>query len=153
MKLKSILFLMLGFLLPLSFVSCDDDDDPQPRTDASQLVSGTFNGVMYDADGNEKASDVVVTLTKFDAENVQALTMQITSNSLSMDNKDVFNVAKAGNERYTLSNGSAGASRNTGAVIEGNDATIYTTLNSKYKFNATSSAKRYTIKCTKVVSE
>lgn len=153
MKLKSILFLMLGFLLPLSFASCDDDDEPATHTDASTLVDGTFYGTMYDADDNEKATDVVVTVSKFEAENTQAVTVQIVSASLSMDNTDVFNIAKAGENRYTFANASAAAARNTGGVVEGNSITIYTTLNSKYKFNATSSAKKYTIKCAKAVSE
>lgn len=149
MKLKSILFLMLGLFCSLSFVACDDDDDPVTHTDASVLVNGTFNGSIYDADGNEKASDVVVTVSKFEEENTQAITVKIVSASLSMDQEAVFNVAKAGTDRYTFGNGSAAAARNTGGVIEGNNITVYTTLSSKYKFNATSSAKRYTITAVK----
>lgn len=149
MKLKSILFLMLGVLFSLSFVACDDDDDPVTHTDASILVNGTFNGSIYDVDGNEKASDVVVTVSKFEAESTQAITVKIVSATLKMDQEAVFNVAKAGNDRYTFSNGSAAAARNTGGVIEGSNLTIYTTLSSKFKFNATTSAKRYTIICTK----
>lgn len=149
MKLKSILFLMLGFLCSLSFVACDDDDDPAVHTDASVLVNGTFSGSIYDASGNEKASDVVVTVTKLEEENTQAVTVKIVSPTLTMDQEAVFNVAKAGNDRYTFGNGSAAAARNTGGVIEGNNITIYTTLSSKYKFNATASAKAYTIKGSK----
>lgn len=140
---------MLGLFCSLSFVACDDDDDPVTHTDASTLVGGTFTGSIVDADGNEKASDVVVTVSKFEAENTQAITVKIVSATLSMDQEGVFNVAKAGNDRYTFGNGSAAAARNTGGVIEGNQITIYTTLSSKYKFNATSSAKRYVITCTK----
>ena len=149
MKLKSILFLMLGVLFSLTFAACDDDDDPVTHTDASVLVGGTFNGSMFDEDGNEKASDVVVTISKFEAENTQAITVKIASATLKMDQEAVFNVAKAGENRYTFGNGSAAAARNTGGVIEGNDFTVYTSLSSKFKFNATSSAKRYTIKAVK----
>ena len=133
---------MLGVLFSLTFAACDDDDDPVTHTDASVLVGGTFNGSMFDEDGNEKASDVVVTISKFEAENTQAITVK-------MDQEAVFNVAKAGENRYTFGNGSAAAARNTGGVIEGNDLTVYTSLSSKFKFNATSSAKRYTIKAVK----
>ena len=97
---------------------------------------------MFDEDGNEKASDVVVTISKFEAENTQAITVKIASATLKMDQEAVFNVAKAGENRYTFGNGSAAAARNTGGVIEGNDLTVYTSLSSKFKFNATSSAKR-----------
>lgn len=138
---------MLGVLFSLTFAACDDDDDPVTRTDASVLVGGTFQGSIYD--GNEKASDVVVTISKFEAENTQAITVKIASATLKMDQEAVFNVAKAGENRYTFGNGSAAAARNTGGVIEGNDLTVYTTLSSKFKFNATSSAKRYTIKAVK----
>ncbi len=151
MKLKSILFLILGLFCSLSFVACDDDDDPETHTNASLLVNGTFKGSIYDASDVEKASDVVVTISKFDAENTQALTVKIVSATLGMDQEGVFNVAKAGEDRYTFSSGSSAAVRNTGGVVEGNNLTIYTTLSSKYKFNATSSAKSYTIKCTKAV--
>ena len=145
---------MLGVLFSLSFVGCDDDDDPVTHTDASTLVNGTFNGSIYDVDGNEKASDVVVTVSKFEAESTQAITVKIVSATLKMNQEAVFNVAKAGNDRYTFSSsapatGPAAAARNTGGVIEGNNLTIYTTLSSKFKFNATTSAKRYTIICTK----
>lgn len=140
---------MLGLFCSLSFVACDDDDEPETHTDASVLVSGTFTGSIYDASGVEKASDVVVTISKFEAEDTQALTVKIVSATLSMDQQDVFNVAKAGNDRYTFSSGASTASRNTGGVVEGNNLTIYTTLSSKFKFNATSSAKSYTIKSTK----
>lgn len=139
---------MLGVLFSLTFAACDDDDDPVTRTDASVLVGGTFQGSIYDEDGNEKASDVVVSISKFEAENTQALTVKIASATLKMDQEAVFNVAKAGENRYTFGNGSA-AARNTGGVIEGNSLTVYTTLSSKFKFNATSSAKRYTIKAVK----
>ena len=118
---------MLGFLCSLSFVACDDDDDPVVHTDASVLVNGTFS----------------------EEENTQAVTVKIVSPTLTMDQEAVFNVAKAGNDRYTFGNGSAAAARNTGGVIEGNNITIYTTLSSKYKFNATASAKAYTIKGSK----
>ena len=138
---------MLGVLFSLTFAACDDDDDPVTHTDASVLVGGTFNGSMFDEDGNEKASDVVVTISKFEAENTQAV--KIASATLKMDQEAVFNVAKAGENRYTFGNGSAAAARNTGGVIEGNDLTVYTSLSSKFKFNATSSAKRYTIKAVK----
>ena len=140
---------MLGVLFSLTFAACDDDDEPVTRTDASVLVGGIFQGSIYDEEGNEKASDVVVSISKFEAENTQALTVKITSATLKMDQEAVFNVAKAGENRYTFGNGSAAAARNTGGVIEGNSLTVYTTLSSKFKFNATSSAKRYTIKAVK----
>ena len=79
----------------------------------------------------------------------QELAAQMATEGLKMDQEAVFNVAKAGENRYTFGNGSAAAARNTGGVIEGNDLTVYTSLSSKFKFNATSSAKRYTIKAVK----
>ena len=45
---------MLGVLFSLTFAACDDDDEPVTRTDASVLVGGTFQGSIYDEDGNEK---------------------------------------------------------------------------------------------------
>ena len=96
---------MLGVLFSLTFAACDDDDEPVTRTDASVLVGGTFQGSIYDEDGNEKASDVVVSISKFEAENTQALTVKIASATLKMDQEAVFNVAKAGENRYTFGNG------------------------------------------------
>ena len=150
MKLKSILFLMLGVLFSLGFVSCSDDDVPETHTDASVLVGGTFTGSICDSKGVEKATDVVVTISKYEEENTQAIKVKLVSASLKMETEDIFNVAKAGNDRYTFGSGSASAPKNTGGVIEGNKVTVYASLNSKYKFNSASAGKLYTINAVKV---
>ena len=124
---------MLGVLFSLGFVSCSDDDDPETHTDASVLVGGTFTGSICDSKGVEKATDV-----------------KLVSASLKMETEDIFNVAKAGNDRYTFGSGSASAPKNTGGVIEGNKVTVYASLNSKYKFNSASAGKLYTINAVKV---
>lgn len=141
---------MLCIMLPLGLASCSDDDDESTHTDASYLVGGTYTGTMYDANDAVKASDITVTVSRVDADTIQAITVKFTSTALNMSNESVFNVAKAGADRYTFSTGASGTTRNTGGVIEGNKITIYTTLSSRYKFNATTSAKRYTIIADKV---
>ena len=156
MKLKNIFFIMLCMLTAVGFVSCDDDDDvTSTHTDASLLVNGTFKGTIVDKDGVVKAEDVEVTLTRFEGENVQATTFHLTAPSISMDQTAVFNVACAGDNRYTFSSGSVvtatgEAIRNSGAILEGDELTVMVTMNSKYKFSTASAAKPYTIKAVKV---
>lgn len=145
-------------LFTVSFTACsDDDDNNETHTDASYLVNGTFQGNVVDVNGLERATDVVVTIDRFDSETAQASTVHITSVSLDMDQTAIFNVAKAGDNRYTFSSGSVStttgsATRNSGGVLDGDVLTLYLTLNSKFKFSTATAAKMYTFTCTKVAS-
>lgn len=158
MKLNNIFYLMLCMLFTVSFTACsDDDDNTETHTDASYLVNGTFQGNVVDVNGLERATDVVVTIERFDAETAQASTIRITSVSLDMDQTATFNVAKAGDNRYTFASGSTStatgsAIRSSGGVLDGDVLTLYLTLNSKFKFSTATAAKMYTFTCTKVAS-
>lgn len=148
------IFLMLCLALPLGLVSCGSDDEVNTHTDASTLVNGTFTGTIEDADGNVKASDVTVTIAKSSVENTQSVDMTFKAPSISMDQAAIFNVAKAGDNRYTFGSGSistkAGeAIKNCGGVLDGSSLTFYVTMNSTYKFSSATAAKRYTMKLAK----
>ena len=150
MKMKKI-FLMLCLALPLGFVSCGDDDEANTHTDASPLVAGTYMGTMENADGQVVASDVIVTITKNETANVQSVNMTLKSAALNMDQTGIFNVAKAGNNRYTFGSGSiattaGSAIKYSGGVLEGISLTFYVTMSSSYKFSVATAAKRYTMK-------
>ena len=124
------------------------------HTDASLLISGTFNGTMVlNADDSEVAKDVVVTVSHLDTENTQAVTINFKSATLGMDQTGVFNVAKANNELLLASGNpqtSAGqAMRESAGRLNGNTLTFYLKLSSSYKFSAGSSAKIYKIVATK----
>lgn len=141
-------------ILPFCMISCGDDDETNTHTDASTLVAGTFTGIMEDADGNEVASDVEVAISKSETENVQAVDMTFKASSVNMDQKGVFNVAKAGDNRYTFGSGSiattaGSAIKNCGGVLDGNALIFYVQMNSTYKFSSATAAKRYTMKLTK----
>lgn len=154
MKSKNIIFLMLCLLLPLGFVSCnDDDDDPITRTDASQLVSGIFEGNIVDASGVERATDVVVTIDRIDNDEIQAVSVHLTSASLNMDQTAVFNVGKAGNDRYVFAAGTTSVTAKSGGYLEGGNLTLYITMTSKFKISTASAAKMYTFSCTKTTNE
>ena len=156
MKLKNLLYMFALIVLPLTFTACSSDDDEEnTHTDASALVSGTFTGSIYDSSDNEKASDVTVTINKFDAENVQASKIVITSTSLNMNLDANYNVAKAGTDRYVfMSGGGSLKNRYCGGELVGDDLTFYVTLNSKYQYNFNVAAKnKFTIKCKKVAAK
>lgn len=157
MKLKRLSYMILGVALSLGLASCNNDDAFEPssaHTDASALVGGTYQGQMVNEDGEAIASDVVVTLGKINEANTQAVNAKFAAPSVSMDMEANFNVAKAGENRYTLSNGRSSttvgeATRNCAGIIENNNLTFYLTLNSKYKFSTATAAKSYTMELTK----
>lgn len=145
---------MMCLALPIFMVSCGDDDEANTHTDASELVSGTFTGVMENADGAAVATDVEVVISKHDAENTQAVDMTFTATSINMNQSGIFNVAKAGDDRYSFGSGSiattaGSAIKNCGGVLEGSELTFYLQLNSTYKFSSATAAKRYTLKLVK----
>lgn len=156
MKLKNIFYLILCVLFATNLTACSDDDDTSvTNTDASYLVNGTFTGNVVDVNGDERATDVVVTIERVDDATIQASTIHVTSTSLNMDQTAIFNVAKAGDNRYTFASGSTSTStgsaiKNSGGILDGDVLTLYLTLNSSFKFSTASAAKRYTFTCTKV---
>lgn len=151
MKLKNIFFLLLCMTCSLGFVSCDDDDDPAPtHTDASCLVEGTFMGNLVDEKGVEKATDVVITLTRVDDETIQAVDLRCQSTTLKMNQTIRLNVAKAGENRYMLSSGAASVTTKCSAVIDNDVIVFYATMTSSYVIKSTAAAKMKTMTCTKV---
>ena len=62
-----------------------------------------------------------------------------------------YNVSKASDNRYLFAAGDAGSLkyRYCGGELNGDDLTFYLTLSSKFAYNATASAKVYTLKCKK----
>lgn len=152
MKLKNIIYVAALAFMPLAFTACsDDDDDPVVHTDASALVNGTYTGSIFDVNGNEKANDIIVIVNKIDKENVQAVDVVVKSTALKMNIEAPYNVSKAGDNRYLFAAGDAGSLkyRYCGGELNGDDLTFYLTLSSKYAYNATASAKVYTLKCKK----
>ena len=153
MKLKNIFFLLLCMTCSLGFVSCDDDDDnPNTHTNAAPLVVGTYTGDLVDEKGNQKATDVKITLSLVEAEGVQAVTLHCTSTTLQMDQEAVFNVAKAGENRYLLSTASTGAASKSQGVIENDQLTFYANMTTKYKFSLAVAAKQKKMTCSKISS-
>lgn len=156
MKLKRLSYMVLGVALSLGLASCNDDDFElsSTHTDASSLVGGTYQGEMVNENGETIASDVVVTIAKINDASIQAVTVTFAAPSVNMDMEANFNVAKAGENKYNLSNSRNSttvgeATRNCAGVIENNNLTFYLTLNSKYKFSTATAAKSYTMRLTK----
>lgn len=152
MKLRKVLYLMVGMALCWGFSSCQDDDYgfSSDHTDASSQVVGTFTGNIYNSENEVVASDVIASIEKINESTVQAVAVAIKAASIEMDLTANFNAAKAGENRYILNNGNSStkvgeATRNSAGVLEGNTLTMYVTLNSKYKWSTASAAKRYTL--------
>ncbi len=154
MKLKNIAYIAMMMLAPIALASCSDDDEPSTHTDASQNVGGTFSGYVVNADNETIASDVVVTISKLESSNTQAVNIQIQSETLGMDQTGAFNVAKAGNDRYLFASGgvdgkTTGNNDKSAGVLENNSLSLYLVLNKTYKFTTASAGKQYNFYCTK----
>ena len=150
MKALKIIASAFCAVIMMGMVACHTSNEPtSTHTDASRLVSGEFNGLARNADGDTIATDVQVSITRVEADTIQAVTVHIQSATMNnMDQTGIFNVAKAGENRYLMGSGTSSTATGSSTflsslVLDGDHLTMDLTLNSKFTFSTASAAKHY----------
>lgn len=118
MKYLNVIFCILLAGVAFTFSSCEDDFEvSSTHTDASALVVGTYSGTLS-LDGTTY-NDAVVTLTKIEADTVQAVTANVKAPSFNgLDVTASLNAGTA-NDEFVLSSGISGTQKMSGRLSDG----------------------------------
>ncbi|MGF7139665.1 hypothetical protein [Roseimarinus sediminis] len=118
MKYINILFCVLLAGVALTFSSCEDNFEvTSTHTDASTQVGGTYTGTFSLDD--RTYTDAVVTLTRIEADSVQAVTANVKVPSLKgLDVTASLNAGTA-NDEFVFSSGVSVTSKMSGRLSDG----------------------------------